>query len=189
MAIPALVTHPVLVGRRQQKALRVLTGIAMMVGFVLVAFAVLVRYAGPWGVPYFSFTSERGSRCTNNFTGYVCTPTTLEEVEFYAELDLPDDTRVVQGTYRSTHDYHLDALLEVPAASSAAALKSLNEAFGPCLPSHPSPLNTQGVTKLCTMATVDAFNDAGEPASRLYVVGTGVRRDGSRPISMTIRSR
>ena len=39
------------------------------------------------------------------------------------------------------------------------------------------------------MATVDAITESGEPASRLYVVGTGVRKDGSRPISMTIRSR
>ena len=36
-------------------------------------------------------------------------------MEFYADLDLPDDTRVVEGTYQSTHDYQLDALLEVPA--------------------------------------------------------------------------
>ena len=185
----ALVTHPVLVGRRRQKAMRILAGIAMMAGFVLIAFAILFRFAGAWGVPYFGFTSDRGSACVNNFTGFVCSPTTLAEVEFYADLDLPDDTRVVEGTYRSTHDYRLDALLEVPAASAAAALKSLNEAFGPCLSSYPSPLNTEGVKQLCTMATVDAFNESGEPASRLYVVGTGVREDGSRPVSMTIRSR
>ena len=76
--------------------------------------AILTRFAGAWGVPYFTFTSERGSECTNNFTGYVCTPITLAEVEFYADLDLPDDTEVVSGTYRSTHDYQLEALLEVP---------------------------------------------------------------------------
>ena len=39
------------------------------------------------------------------------------------------------------------------------------------------------------MATVDAITESGEPASRLYVVGTGVRKDGSRPIFLTIRSR
>ena len=185
----ALVTHPLLVGRRRQKAVRVLAGIAMMAGFVLITFAILARFAGPWGVPYFGFTSDRGSPCTNTFTGYECTPTTLAEVEFYAELDLPDDTRVVEGTYRSTHDYRLDARLEVPAGSADAALKALNEAFGPCLPSQPSPLDTKGLTQVCTMATVDAFSESGEPASRLYVVGTGVREDGTRPISMTIRSR
>ena len=185
----ALVTHPLLVGRRRQKALRVLAGIAMMAGFVLVTFAILARFAGPWGVPYFGFTSDRGSSCVNNFTGYVCSPTTLAEVEFYADLDLPDDTRVVEGTYQSTHDYRLEALLDVPPGSAGRALKSLNEAFGPCVPSQPSPLTTDRLKQVCTMATVDAFNDSGEPASRLYVVGTGVREDGTRPISMTIRSR
>ena len=114
-----------------------------MAGFVLITLAILTRYAGAWGVPYFRFTSERGSECTNNFTGYVCSPITLAEVEFYADLDLPDDTEVVSGTYRSTHDYHLEAQLEVPAASAAAALKSLSTAFGRCLPNQPSPLNTK----------------------------------------------
>ena len=185
----ALVNHPLLVGRRRQKALRVLAGIAMMAGFVLITFAILTRFAGPWGVPYFPFTSDRGSACKNTLTGYVCSPTTLAEVEFHADLDLPDDTRVIEGTYRSTHDYRLEALLEVPPGSADAAIKSLNEAFGPCVGSQPSPLDTQGLKQVCTMATVDAFNDSGEPASRLYVVGTGVREDGTRPVSMTIRSR
>ena len=166
-----------------------LAGITMMAGFVLITLAILVRFAGPWGVPYFGFTSDRGSPCVNNFTGYVCSPTTLAEVEFYADLDLPDDTRVIGGTYRSTHDYQLEAQLEVPPGSADAALKSLNGAFGPCLRNHPSPLNTAGLRGVCTMATVDAVSESGEPASRLYVVGTGVRKDGTRPISMTIRSR
>jgi hypothetical protein len=161
-----------------------------MAGFVLIVLAILTHYAGAWGVPYFTFTSERGSKCTNNFTGYVCSPITLAEVEFYADLeDLPDDTLVVSGTYRSTHDYQLEAVLEVPAASAAAALKSLNAAFGPCIPDQPSLLNTTGLTKVCVMANHDAFTEAGEPASRLYVVGTGLRKDGNRPIALTIKSR
>jgi hypothetical protein len=166
-----------------------LGGIALMAGFVLVMLAILTRHAGAWGVPYFPFTSERGSNCTNNFTGYVCSPITLAEVEFHADLDLPDDTQVVSGTYRSTHDYQLEAMLEVPVASAAAALKSLNTAFGPCIPNLPSALSTRGLTQVCVMANQDAFTEAGEPASRLYIVGTGVRKDGSRPIALTIKSR
>jgi len=169
--------------------LRILGGVALMAGFVLILLAILTRYAGAWGVPYFSFTSERGSRCTNNFTGFVCEPITLAEVEFYADLDLPDDTGVVSGMYRSTHDYQLEAVLEVPAASAAAALKSLNEAFGRCLPNHPSPLSTTGLTNICVMANLSAPTEAGEPASRLYVVGTGIRKDGNRPIALSIKSR
>ncbi len=160
-----------------------------MAGFVLIVLAILTRFAGAWGVPYFTFTSERGSKCTNNFTGYVCSPITLAEVEFHAEIDLPDDTQVVSGTYRSTHDYQLEAMLEVPAASAAAALTSLKPAFGQCLRNQPSPLSTRGLTNVCVMANYDAFTEAGEPASRLYVVGTGVRKNGNRPISLSIKSR
>src|SRR3712207_2664870 len=120
-----------------------------MAGFVGIALVILTRFAGGWGVPYFSFTSERGSKCTNDFLGYTCTPLTLAEVEFYADLDLPDDTLVVSGSYRSTHDYYLDAVLEVPAASAAAALKGLLTAFGRCLPpGQPSPLNPAGLSNV-----------------------------------------
>ena len=73
----------------------------------------MTRYAGAWGVPYFTFTSERGSTCTNNFTGYTCEPLTLAEVEFYGDLDLPDDTRVISGNYNATHDYRLEASLRM----------------------------------------------------------------------------
>ncbi len=40
--------------------------------FVTASLYVVTRYAGGWGVPYFSFTSERGSHCTNDFAGYTC---------------------------------------------------------------------------------------------------------------------
>ena len=161
----------------------------MMAGFVLIVLAILTHYAGAWGVPYFTFTSERGSTCTNDFTGYTCSPLTLAEVEFYADLDLPDDTKVISGSYRSTHDYQLEAVLEVPAASAAAALKSLMTAFGRCMPDQPSSLNTTGLTQVCVMANVSTFTEAGEPASRLYVVGTGLRKDGNRPVALSIKSR
>lgn len=177
------------VARQRLKPLRVLGGIALMAAFVLIVLAILTRFAGAWGVPYFGFTSERGSECTNNLTGYVCSPITLAEVEFHAEIDLPDDTKVVNGAYRSTHDYQLEAQLDVPAASAEAAWKSLSTAFGRCVPNQPSALNTRGLTKVCVMANLDAFTEGGEPASRLYVVGTGLRKDGSRPIALSIKSR
>ena len=91
-------------------------------------------------MPYFTFTTERGSTCKNDFTGYTCSPLTLAEVEFLGEIELPDDTSVISGSYRSTHDYQLKAVLDVPAASAPAALKRLNEAYGPCVPDQPPPL-------------------------------------------------
>ena len=67
------------VGPRRRKALHILIGTVLMGGFVVLAFVVLSRYAGSWGVPYFSFTTERGSTCINHFAGYTCTQLTLAE--------------------------------------------------------------------------------------------------------------
>ncbi len=104
---------------RQNKAMRISIGLLLMTGFVLILFGLVTRYAGGWGVPYFSFTSERGSPCTNKLTGYVCDPLTLADVQFYSDAELPDDTKVISGTYVATHDYVLQARLEVPKASAA----------------------------------------------------------------------
>ena len=92
-------------------AMRVIVGVVLMAAFFLITFGLFTRYAGGWGVPYFTFTSERGSTCTNNFTGYICAPVTLADVEFFGEVDLPDDTRVSAPSYTATHDYMLAASL------------------------------------------------------------------------------
>jgi len=158
--------------------------------FVTACLYVVTRYAGGWGVPYFSFTSERGSHCTNDFAGYTCEPVTLADVEFFGDVDLPEDSTIISGTYRSTHDYRLDAVLQVPGPHAAAALSGLHESFGKCQPGHPSPLNTAGLTKICVLANDDAVTREGEPPSRLFVIGTGIRSDdGTRVVDMTIRSR
>src|SRR6187549_3778376 len=111
--------HPGPVANRWRKPLRILIGIVLMGLFVTASLFVVTRYAGGWGVPYFSFTSERGSHCTNDFAGYTCDPVTLADVEFFGDVNLPDDSRIVSGTYRATHDYRLDAVLEVPAPHAA----------------------------------------------------------------------
>jgi hypothetical protein len=168
--------------------LRVLGGTILMVGFVAVALAVLTQYAGVWGVPYFSFTTDRGSTCRNDLAGYTCSRMTLGDVEYYGNVDLPDDSSVVAGTYRSTHDYQLEALIDVPAASADQALASLNQAFGECIPDHPSPLSTKGMRHTCVMANEDAIDETDEPSSRLYLIGTAVRKDGTRIVGMVIKS-
>src|SRR5215218_9585933 len=77
-------------GHRHQ-ALRVLGGTLLMLGSVAVALAILTQYAGAWGVPYFSFTTDRGSTCKNALAGYTCSAMTLADVEYIGNLDLPDD--------------------------------------------------------------------------------------------------
>ena len=42
-------------------------------------------------MPYFPFTSDRGSTCKNTLTGYACSPLTLADVEYFGDIDLPDD--------------------------------------------------------------------------------------------------
>ena len=176
-------------GTRRTKAWHVLGGIAGMLVFVAVVLGLLVRQAGEWGVPYFSFTSAHGSTCRNDFTGYTCEPLTLADVEFFGEVDLPDDTTVLAGSYRSTHDYQLSAQLRVPAAGAEAALKQLRETFGSCRDGVSTPLQSRGLSKVCTMAYDTGADEDGELASRLYAVGTGLTKDGSRLVGLSIRSR
>jgi len=171
------------------KPLRVLAGIALMLGSVAVALAILVQYAGGWGVPYFSFTNDRGSTCKNGLAGYTCSAITLADVEYVGNVDLPDDSSVVTGTYRSTHDYEMEAIIDVPSTDSSQALGNLNQAFGDCIDELPSPVSTKGMRYNCVMANADALDETEEPSSRLYIVGTGVRKDGTRVIGMVIKSR
>ncbi len=164
-------------------------GIMLMAAFVMVCWALVARYAGGWGVPYFQFQTDRGSSCKNNLTGYTCDRMSLADVEFYGEVDLPNNTRVLQSTYRSTHDYQLDARLLVPKASAATAVKGLQESFGQCQVGHLAPMPTAGLRAICVYANDDAVTGDAETSSRLYTVGTGLRADGARVIAMSIKSR
>ncbi len=174
---------------RRSKAVRVLGGTALMVAFVAVVLALLVRQAGEWGVPYFSFTSEHGSPCRNDLTGFTCEPLTLGDVELFADLDLPADTAVLAGTYRATHDYEMSAQLRVPKASAAKAQRALRESFGPCRERVSTPLATEGLRKVCTMASENRADESGELPSRLYAVGSGVAKNGDRLVGLAVRSR
>jgi hypothetical protein len=39
------------------------------------------------------------------------------------------------------------------------------------------------------MGSEDGADESGEPTSRLYAVGTGLTKDGTRLVGLTIRSR
>ena len=160
-----------------------------MLGSVAVTFAILTQYAGAWGVPYFTFRTDRGSMCENDFTGYTCSPMTLADVEYFGDVDLPDNSAVVTGTYRSTHDYHMEAIIEVPLDSADSALTSLNQTFGTCISELPSPVSAEGIDKTCVMSNDAVISESDEPSSRVYLIGTGVRTDGTRIIGMVIKSR
>ena len=163
--------------------------IMLMAAFVMVAWALVTRYAGTWGVPYFSFKTERGSTCKNNLIGYTCSPMTLSDLEFYADVDLPNTTRVITSTYRSTHDYQLTAQLAVPRANAVEALQGLTASFGGCQKDRPPPMNTAGMTAICVMTNDDAVTRGVDTSSRLYNVGTAIRKDGVRVVYLSVKSR
>ena len=169
--------------------MRVIVGVMLMAAFFLITFGLITRYAGSWGVPFFSYTSERGSNCTNTMTGYTCEPLTLGDVEYYLGVNLPNDTRVVSGSYTATHDYTLATSLRLTAKSQAAGLKVLQEEFGGCQPDHPAPISTAGLTQFCVLANDNGATRTGEPPGSLYVIGTGVAKNGTRVVAVTLRSR
>ncbi|MGI3786372.1 MAG: hypothetical protein ACRYG2_36980, partial [Janthinobacterium lividum] len=95
----------------------------------------------------------------------------------------------VSSHYRSTHDYDLEAVLEVPPASAADGLAALQDSFGRCAKNHPSPLGEPGLKSLCILADDQDTTTTGTPDSRLYVVGTALRADRTRVINLSVRSR
>ena len=174
---------------RGRKALTVGIFCVSLVLGVLLALWVLSRFAGDWGIPYFSRTTERGSACVNTFTGFECSSLTLADVEYFGDLDLPADTRVVRSRYVSTHDYQLQAALEVPAAGATNALDSLKDSFGKCVANHPSPFSEPGLSSLCILANDQETTQQGTPDSRVYVVGTARRADKTLVVNLSVRSR
>jgi len=189
---PGAVPAPSTTLRRRakaRKALRIAIFCVSLVLGVILALLVLARFAGGWGIPYFSMTTENGSRCVNTFTGFTCESVTLADVELFGDVDLPDDTQVVRSRYVSTHDYALQAALEVPAASAQDALAALQESYGKCVKDHPNPLSEDGLTSLCILANDQETTQTGIPDSRVYVVGTALRADGTRVVNLSVRSR
>ncbi|MGI3786687.1 MAG: hypothetical protein ACRYG2_38570, partial [Janthinobacterium lividum] len=89
---PVLRRHP-----RARKAVNVALFCVTLVLAVIVALLVLARFAGAWGIPYFSTTTDRGSRCVNTFTGFECPSLTLGDVGYFGDVELPPDTRVVSS--------------------------------------------------------------------------------------------
>lgn len=171
------------------KAVRIALFCVILVLSVIVALLVLARFAGGWGVPYFSTTTDRGSRCVNTFTGFECPSLTLADIGYFGDVEMPAGTRVVSSHYRSTHDYQLEAQLEVPPARAAQALAALQDSYGRCVKNHPSPLTERGLRSLCILANDQATTSSGTPDSRLYVVGTALRADKTRVVNLSVRSR
>ncbi len=178
--------------QRRHRAVRILIGITVMIILAALPFLILSRYAGAWGVPYFSFTTDRGSVCTNDLIGYHCDNLTLADVRWWGDLDLPDDTRVVSSHYRTRHNFSFDAVLEVPKPQAGHTEELLRKTFGHCVADHPSSLDPTGLKQVCVMAndaTAELHPDA-PMAGTLYDIGAGIRKsDGTLVIAAHEESR
>lgn len=186
-------THPHLdevVRTRRSRRLRILTGFCVMVLVMLIALVVVATNAGRWGVPMFSFTNERGSKCRNDFLGHTCSPMTLEDISYRAEVRLAPDTKVLLGTWTQTHDFALTARLVFPAASAQTSWDTLKEKFGECRKDAPSPLaSVPGLSGLCVMSNDSIRMEGGQPPARLWQISTATQADGSTLVHMDIKSR
>jgi hypothetical protein len=172
-----------------RKAVNIVLFCVTLVLAVIVALLILGRFAGGWGIPYFSMTTDRGSRCVNTFTGFECPSLTLGDIGYFGDVELPADTRVVSSHYRSTHDYQLEAVLEIPPASAPGGLKALQDSFGKCVRNHPNPLTEPKLNSICILANDQDTTETGIPDSRVYVVATALRADKTRVVNLSVRSR
>lgn len=175
---------------KRRRAARILIGIGVMIVLAAAPFFILSRYAGTWGVPYFSFVTTRGTTCTNDFTGYTCDNLTRSDIDWWGDLSLPAHATLISSHYKSTSDFTLDALVGIPVAEQKHTLGTLQKSFGRCIPGHPTAMDVTGLKKVCVRA-----NDASDPmdssplSDTLYVVTTGYRHNGELLVSVHEESR
>lgn len=162
-----------------------------MIVLVAIPLVILSRYAGGWGVPYFSFQTDRGSSCTNDIAGYHCDDVTVEDIRWWGDIDLPSSTTVVSSQYQATHDFTLDAVVEVPKKNAAKTLAGIDKTFGGCQDGHPTQLDTKGLAKVCTRANdaTTSSESAAQFADTIYEVTTGSRKDGTLVVGIHEESR
>ncbi|QGN33108.1 hypothetical protein [Microlunatus sp. Gsoil 973] len=176
---------------RRHRAGRILIGIVIMIIVAAIPFVILSRYAGGWGVPYFSFVTDRGTTCVNDFTGYHCGNLTRADIEWWGDIKLPVGTKLISSHYKSTHDFTLDALVEIPVAKQKPTLRSLEKSFGKCVADHPTVMDTTGLKRICVRANdASEDSDSSRPlADTLYEVTSAYRRNGALLVNIHEESR
>jgi hypothetical protein len=176
---------------RRRRAGRILIGIGVMIILAALPFLILSRYAGDWGVPYFSWTTVRGSVCTNDIAGYHCDDLTVADINWYGDLDLPSSSTVLSAHYKSTHDFELEAIVEVPESDAKDTVAGLDDTFGGCVDNHPTRLDTDGLDGVCVRANdaSDSTESDAPLADTLYEVTTGAQKDGTLMVTVYEKSR
>lgn len=162
-----------------------------MIVVLAIPAAIVSKFAGDWGVPYFSFTTDRGGKCTNNLVGYSCDQLTVADIAWWGDVDLPEDTEIVRAHYEATHKFNLDAVVVVPKENAKSTYQKLHKTFGSCGQERPSNLDTNKLKHRCIMANQesDLRKHNGPVSDRDYVIDTGLRDDGSRVIGIQEKAR
>lgn len=162
-----------------------------MIVVLAIPVVVLSHYAGGWGVPYFSFTTDRGGKCTNTFTGYECDHLTLGDINWWGNLDLPEQSKVLRAHYTSGQEVKLDAVVVVDKDDAKSAARSLRKTFGSCGRERPANIKVDKLKHRCIMANQESESRArhGPLSDREYVIATGLRDDGSRIVGIKEKSR
>lgn len=159
-----MTTHPHLEARiqeRRSRRKRVTIGVVVIVALIAILIAVVLRTAGSWGVPGFSFTNEYGSRCKNNITGHVCSPMTEEHIQALVKTEIPEGAEMISSTYTQSGSWSMMARYRLPEEVAADAVPELKKTFGGCASSAPSTLKIEpNLSKFCVMTSDNAPDDA-----------------------------
>ncbi|WP_157677188.1 hypothetical protein [Auraticoccus monumenti] len=118
---------------------RALLGVAAALGALTLVGALLWSQAPEWGIPYARYTNDEGSRCRTTWTGHVCSPLTMAEVDARTGVTFPDGTSIQSSELVQTHDWELRVRLVLPPETDDLE-ERLEERFGPCRKNQPSPL-------------------------------------------------
>jgi len=172
------------------KPVRVLLGTVCMVAVVAVGLGLLVSRAGEWGVPYFSFPTDNGTRCTNTWAGYECHDLTIADYDRWSDFPVPAGSTLVASSYsRTSNDFTVTAQLRTDSSHSEAVGKDLTTKYGACLPVGVRPVELVGYDKICLINSDLMRGTQQVPLSRRWSIATGVAKDGSRLTVVNFSSR
>lgn len=178
--------------RRRQSRRRALITLGVVLAVVLIVLVVLLVNAGRWGVPGFSFTNERGSRCHNHVVGVTCDPMTIEDVGFRAGIEIPPGATMQSATYSEAGRFDLTSQLTFPQPTAQQTADAFAAKFGDCRPGLATPLSAiEGIKDVCVRSNdfPGATLNGGKLSDRLWTVSTGNRPDGSVAVHLRVRSR
>ncbi len=173
--------------RRLPKPLRILIGIVVMGLFTAAALGFVLKRAGDWGIPYFSYTAPGGTICTNTIDGHNCPYVTKDDFQRWSNLDVPEGTMLLRASYASDLlSSTMSATLRTDADQAEDFLALLTETFGDCQPGGVEPAELDGFDELCIANSARARGTQGVSFTRSWSFATGLNEDGLRVTVLTV---